>query len=50
MDMSKIKKEDFQMWADIIRSDQVPADELNKLFEENPEFSQWYFTSYSIPR
>jgi len=48
--MSEIKEKDFTLWAEIIRSDQVPADELNKLFEENPKFSQWYFTSYSIPR
>lgn len=48
--MSEINEKDFKMWAEIIRSDQVPADELNKIFEENPKFSQWYFTSFSSPR
>ena len=45
-----IKEKDFTMWAEMIRSDQIPADELHKLFEENPKFSQWYFNSYSTPR
>ena len=48
--MIEIDKEDYHQWAQMIRSDQIPADELHKLFEENPKFSQWYFTSYSIPR
>jgi len=48
--MSKIKKEEWTKWAEMVRSEQIPADELHKLFEENPKFSQWYFTSYSIPR
>ena len=45
-----IKEKDYHQWAQMIRSEQIPADELHKLFEENPKFSQWYFTSYSIPR
>jgi len=48
--MDQIKKEEWTTWAEMIRSEQIPADELQKLFEENPSFSQWYFTSYSIPR
>ena len=48
--MEKIKKDEWQMWAEMIRSEQIPADHLNKIFEENPKFSQWYFNSYSTPR
>jgi len=48
--MDQIKKEEWTKWAEMVRSEQIPADELQKLFEENPKFSQWYFTSYSIPR
>ena len=44
--IKKIKKEDYQSWADCIRSDQVPADRIYSIWEENPEFYSWYKKQY----
>ena len=45
-----IKKEDWSLYADRIRSEQIPAKELSVLFEKNPEFSAWYFKCFTTPR
>tara|TARA_R110001592_G_scaffold85444_4_gene252604 strand:+ start:996 stop:1166 length:171 start_codon:yes stop_codon:yes gene_type:complete len=45
-----VKKEDFKKWADIVRSEQLSTREVVELFEENKEFSAWYFTTYKTPR
>ena len=41
-----IKRDEWQMYADMIRSEQIPSDHLVFLFEENPEFSEWYFKCF----
>lgn len=46
MKSQKIKKEDYQNWADCIRSDQVPADRIYSIWQENPEFYRWYQKQY----
>jgi len=46
MTSQKIKKKDYQSWADCIRSDQVPADRIYSIWEENPEFYGWYKKQY----
>jgi len=46
MTSQKIKKKDYQSWADCIRSDQVPADRIYSVWEENPEFYRWYKKQY----
>ena len=38
---TKIKKADYQNYADCIRSDQVSAPEIVELFEDK-EFYKWY--------
>ena len=48
--MEQLKKEEWQTWADIVRSEQMEAADTVKLFEDNPEFAQWYFTHYRSPR
>ena len=42
----KYKKEDWQAVADCIRSDQVPAADVVAIFEDNPEFAEWYKKEY----
>ena len=42
----KYKKEDWQNVADCIRSDQVPAFEIQLIFDTNPEFAKWYKKKY----
>ena len=44
--IKKIKKEEYQTWADCIRSDQVPADRIHTIWQENPEFYRWYKKQY----
>jgi hypothetical protein len=46
MTSQKIKKEDYQSWADCIRSDQVPADRIYAIWQENPAFYRWYKKQY----
>lgn len=46
MKLNKIKKTDYQAWADCIRSDQVPADRIHSIWQENPEFYRWYRKQY----
>jgi hypothetical protein len=41
-----IKKEDYQNWADVIRSDQVPIARVIQVMEENPTFAEWYRKTY----
>ena len=33
---------DFELWAAVIRSDQVPHDYVPRLLKANPEFARWY--------
>ena len=48
--MNDIKKDQWNAWADIVRSEQMEAREQVKLFEDNPKFAQWYFTHFRSPR
>jgi hypothetical protein len=41
-----IKKEDYQNWADVRRSDQVPIARAIQVMEENPGFADWYRKTY----
>jgi len=46
MKFQKIKKTDYQSWADCIRSDQVPADRIYSVWQQNPQFHKWYQKKY----
>lgn len=39
--------DDYPIYAECIRSDQLSAAEVAKLFEENPEFKAWYLEKYN---
>ena len=43
--ITKIKKSEYQNYADCIRSDQVSAPEIVELFEDK-EFYKWYKKKY----
>ena len=45
-----IKKEDYNKWAEIVRSEQMDSRDQVKLFDDNPDFAQWYFTHFKNPR
>jgi len=45
-----IKEKDWSLYAEMIRSEQIPAEDLRIIFEENPEFSAWYYECYTTPR
>ena len=38
----QIEASDFELWAAVIRSDQVPHDYVPRLLKANPEFARWY--------
>ena len=42
----KYKKEQWQEVADCIRSDQVPAFEIQLIFDQNKQFHKWYKKKY----
>ena len=42
----KVDTYEYQSLADCIRSDQVPAPEINIIFETNKEFAKWYKKKY----
>ena len=44
----KYKKEEWQNVADCIRSDQVPAFEIQLIFDQNKDFYKWYKKKYLI--
>jgi hypothetical protein len=37
---------DFELWAAVIRSDQVPHEDVPRIFHSNPEFARWYQQRY----
>lgn len=41
-----VKKEEYQNWADVIRSEQVPTNRIIQIMEENPSFKKWYTDKY----
>ena len=41
-----MREADFQLYADVIRSDQMPAPDVVALFKEEPEFQKWYQAKY----
>ena len=43
--ITKIKKSEYQNYADCIRSDQVSAPEIDELFEDKA-FYKWYKKKY----
>ena len=45
-----IKEEDWSLYAEMIRSEQIPAEDLRILFVENKEFAEWYFKCFTTPR
>jgi len=42
----KVNKDQFQEYADCMRSDQVPAKEMVDIFNNNPQFHEWYMKKY----
>ena len=47
--ITKIKKSEYQNYADCIRSDQVSAPEIVKLFEDKA-FYKWYKKKYLLTK
>ena len=41
-----MREDEFQLYADVIRSDQMPAPDVVALFREEPEFQKWYQAKY----
>ena len=41
-----MREDEFQLYADVIRSDQMPAPDIVALFKEEPEFQKWYQAKY----
>ena len=41
-----MRDKEFQVYADCIRSEQIPASEVYELFKEEPEFAAWYRKKY----
>ena len=41
-----MREDQFQLYADVIRSDQMPAPDVVALFKEEPEFQKWYQAKY----
>ena len=37
---------DFELWAAVIRSDQVPHEHVPAIFQSNPGFARWYRERY----
>ncbi len=40
----KIDDEKFEIWAHMIRSDQMTAAEVQKFLENNSDFASWYLS------
>ena len=40
------RESEFQIYADCIRSEQMPAKAVVELFKEEPEFATWYKKKY----
>ena len=38
----KYKKEDWEALATCIKTEQVPAADMVAIFEDNPDFAEWY--------
>lgn len=43
---SRYKKEDYQVLADCIRSDQLSAKQVHETMVFNPDFAKWYKMKY----
>jgi hypothetical protein len=44
-----IKQNEFEAYAAIIRSGQMPDVDVPRFMEENPEFKRWYFNGRAEP-
>jgi len=42
----KYKHEDWEALATCIKTEQVPAADIVAIFEDNPEFAEWYKKEY----
>ena len=40
------KKEDWQALATCIKTERIPAADVVAIFEDNPEFAEWYKKEY----
>lgn len=40
--MPNITPDLFQTYLELIRSGQIPQEDVPKLLQENPEFAKWY--------
>jgi len=38
----QISTKDFELWAAVIRSDQLPQEHVPKLLRYEPKFARWY--------
>ena len=47
-EISRIKKDDYQKYADCIQMEQLAAPEINELFEDE-KFHNWYKRKYHNP-
>ena len=41
-----IAPSDFEIWAALIRSDQLPQQNVPAILESNPAFARWYSEEY----
>ena len=38
----KYKKEDWEALATCIKTEQIPAADINAILNDNPDFAEWY--------
>lgn len=41
-----IKPEDYQKTGEIIASDQMMMEDIQKIFNDNPDFFRWYLKNF----
>jgi len=46
IDNIKVNEDQYQEYADCMRSDQVPAKDMVAIFNHNPKFHEWYQRKY----
>jgi hypothetical protein len=42
----QIVSSDFELWAAVIRSGQLPQEEVPSFLRAKPEFARWYYERY----
>lgn len=41
-----VDEHEFNMWAEMVRSDQMTQQQIHWFLEDHPEFAKWYYNKY----